>query len=58
MRRKYRMKRKTLAPIWIIAGTILVVARAAEVFKAPFEAKSDTAAATASANPMQCDLSG
>ena len=51
------MKRKTLAAIWIMIGTMLVVARAAEVLKGPSEPKSRTAA-TESVNPMQCDLTG
>src|SRR5262249_52879556 len=51
------MKRKTLAAIWIMIGTMLVVARAAEVLKGTSEPKSPTAA-TASVNPMQCDLTG
>src|SRR5215813_2109427 len=51
------MKRKTLTAIWIMIGTMLVVARAAEVLKGPSGPKSRTAA-TASVNPMQCDLTG
>ena len=50
------MKRKTLAAIWIMIGTMFVVARAAEVLKGSSEPESDTAAATKGVNPMQCDL--
>ncbi len=54
-----KMKRKTLAAIWILIGTMLVMAGAAEAFKRPSKPKSGTAAAaTASVNPMQCDLTG